>query len=100
MKIAKKTKAAPTPRVERTEPSVSLAALTMDQIAVALGCSVPTVYRLANEDLIKTFTIGRRRYASPRAVAECVALLEAKGSVLPIDTGANNKPTSVQAAAT
>lgn len=70
--------------------AVSPVALTMDQAAAALNVSVPTVYRLINDGLLQTFTIGRKRYASLHAVRECVQKLEERGAVLPADSNANH----------
>jgi excisionase family DNA binding protein len=67
------------------------AALTMDDVAAALRCSVPTVYRLVSDGHLKTFLIGRKRYASPRALEACVEGLEKLGSVLPAQSGGNNR---------
>jgi excisionase family DNA binding protein len=67
------------------------AALTIDQVSAALSCSVPTVYRLISDGHLTTFLIGRKRYASPRALHACVERLEQLGSVLPSQSGGNNR---------
>jgi excisionase family DNA binding protein len=64
----------------------------MDEVAEALGCSTPTVYRLISAGYLQTFTVGRRRYASPRQERACVRRLEEIGSVLPFESGGNNRP--------
>jgi hypothetical protein len=88
---------------KKQEPDVPLVAFNMDQTAKALGCSTPVAYLLIREGFLSTFTVGRKRYASARAIHECVAKLEAKGSALPMDSGANNgnspRPVSGTAAA-
>jgi excisionase family DNA binding protein len=63
----------------------------MDGVADAMNCSVPTVYRLVEDGYLTTFRIGRRRYASPRAVRKCVERLEEIGAVLPAQSGGNNR---------
>lgn len=78
---------------------IAPAALTMSQIAAALSTSIPTAYRLANEGLLVTFTIGRKRYASPRAVQDCVQKLEERGAVLPMQSPASNRPRKRSSAA-
>ena len=76
---------------EQPEPRVLLAALTMDETAASLSCSVPTAYRLVSEGHLKTFLIGRKRYASPRALNECVERMEKLGVVLPAQSVGNNR---------
>jgi excisionase family DNA binding protein len=73
------------------DQSVQRAALTMEQIAEALSCSKPTVYRLVSDGHLATFLIGRKRYASPKAVHACVERLEKLGAVLPSESGGNNR---------
>jgi excisionase family DNA binding protein len=78
-------------RKEQPEQSLRRAALTIDDVAAALSCSVPTVYRLVSDGHLKTFLIGRKRYASPRALDACVEGLEKLGAVLPAESGGNNR---------
>jgi excisionase family DNA binding protein len=73
------------------QPDEGPAALTIDQVAAALSCSVPTVYRLVSDGHLTTFLIGRKRYASPRALHACVERLEQLGAVLPSQSGGNNR---------
>lgn len=73
-------------------------ALTMDQVAAALNVSVPTAYQLTNEGLLRTFTIGRRRFASLEAIQACVGALEERGGALPAESGANNRARRGRAA--
>ena len=76
---------------KNTDPGiVAPVALTMDQVAAALNVSVPTAYRLVNEGLLRTFTVGRKRFASVQAAQECVQTLEQRGAVLPVDSNANH----------
>lgn len=74
------------------EPSALRAALTIDDAAVSLSCSVPTVYRLIGDGHLTSFLIGRKRYVSPWALKECVERLEKLGAVLPDQSGGNNRP--------
>ena len=73
------------------QPSKRHAALTMEQVAESLSCSVSTVYRLVADEHLATFLIGRKRYASPRALDECVEQLEQLHAPLPSESGLNNR---------
>jgi len=64
------------------DSSIRPAALTMDQAARALSCKTVIAYRLASEGLLKTFVIHDERYATPRAVEQCAAECERRGTVL------------------
>jgi len=97
-----KTKSSPAPGITRKAsndaaggasavPPVPRQCHNMDEVAEALGCSTPTVYRLISAGYLQTFTVGRRRYASPRQERACVRRLEEIGSVLPWESGANNR---------
>ena len=85
---------------EPAPPTEMIAAHTMDGVADSLNCSVPVVYRLIAEGHLTTFRIGRRRYASPRAIRECVERLEKLGAVLPAESGGNNRAATGNSAAT
>lgn len=54
-------------------------ALTVKEQRAALGgISAPTYYRLIQSGHLRTFLIGKRRYATPEAIRECIAKLEAE----------------------
>jgi excisionase family DNA binding protein len=90
MKADKPAKTKHTTREERVEREVPVIAYSMELAARALGCSTPTVYMLVDEGYLTTFTVGRKRYTTPRACQTCVDKLEAKGSVTPRESGFNH----------
>ena len=88
--MAPNPKSSSAKRAAPAQPDEGHAALTIDQVAASLSVSVPTVYRLVSKGHLKTFLIGRKRYASPRALDACVDELEKLGAVLPSQSGGNN----------
>jgi excisionase family DNA binding protein len=72
-------------------PNRRRTAFTMEQAAEELSCSVSTVYRLVADGHLATFLIGRKRYASPRALDVCVEKLEQLDAPLPSESGLNNR---------
>lgn len=51
--------------------------LSLQQIAMMTGESLPTLYAAINAGDLDTFLVGRRRFARPAAVRKWVDLLEA-----------------------
>jgi excisionase family DNA binding protein len=78
------------PEAAPLKPALPKHAYSMDEAAEVIGVSPPTVYDLINEGFLKTFLIGRRRLARPRAIEACMELLEQRGAVLPWQSGGNN----------
>lgn len=70
---------------------VPRAALDMDEVGISIGISTPKVYGLVEEGLLKTFLIGRRRFATPDAVSACLRELEQREPPLPSRSGMNNR---------
>jgi predicted DNA-binding transcriptional regulator AlpA len=51
----------------------------MDDASVALGVSVPVIYRLVNDGTLETVRIGVRRFTSPDMLRACVEKLRSRG---------------------
>lgn len=49
---------------------------TMGEARIRLKISQPTLYRLINENKLKTYKIGRRRFTTETSINECVETLE------------------------
>lgn len=79
------------PKSPRQAREVPIFALSMDDIATSMGVSKPITYGLVERGMLRTFVIGKRRLATPRAVAECVEALEAAGAPLPNETPHNRR---------
>ena len=78
-----------TRRIRATE--VPRLALDMDEAGEAMGgFSRPLTYDLVNEGKLRTFLIGRRRFASIEAIEECIRILEAQVADLPNVSGHNH----------
>ena len=78
-------------------------ALTVKEQRAALGgISAPTYDRLIQSEPLRTFLIGKRRYATPQAIRECIAKLEEEcretGKVRPwLNDPYHSKPTAGEA---
>jgi hypothetical protein len=53
--------------------------LSMQEIAALAGEGLPSIYAAINAGDLKTFLVGRRRFARPAAVREWVDKLEKAG---------------------
>lgn len=54
---------------------------TMAEAKDWLRVSQPTLYRLINENKLKTYKIGRRRYTTVQALENCVKNLESEATL-------------------
>ena len=77
------------PKSPRPARQVPIFALSMDETAAALGVSKPIAYALVERGVLRTFVIGKRRLATPRALAAAVEALEAEQAPMPADTRSN-----------
>ncbi len=55
-------------------------AYSMNESMDALRISRATIYKLIQQDLLKTYCIGRRRYATHAAILECQRKLESESA--------------------
>ena len=49
---------------------------TMAEARELLRVSPPTLYRLINENKLKTYKVGRRRYTTTESINACIKTLE------------------------
>lgn len=49
---------------------------TMSEAGEILRISQPVLYKLINENKLKTYKIGRRRFTTVQALNECISNLE------------------------
>ena len=64
--------------------------INLDGICIALSCSRPKAYSLIEDGTLETIMLGRRRFATPKMIDECIERLRANGSPKPSEA-VNNR---------
>jgi hypothetical protein len=67
----------------KTQAAIEPRLIDMNGICIALSCSRPMAYRYVEGGDLDTIMQGRRRFATPKMIDECIERLRAKGSPKP-----------------